>query len=97
MRRDLRICSIRESRWCPVPVTSKSCRVRIELWHPGLRASQLGSNDQKEFMRKRIEDAIRTYETRFQHVRVTMTSNSSEGALYFRIEGTLYAEPAPEP
>ncbi len=64
---------------------------------PDFGALPMGSADQKEFVRKRIEEAIRTFETRFQHVRVLMANSNRPGALNFRIEGTLYAEPAPEP
>ncbi|MCC6511789.1 MAG: type VI secretion system baseplate subunit TssE [Pirellulaceae bacterium] len=81
---------------CPPDLEELRCSV-LNYGIPDFGASQLGSNDQKEYMRKRIEEAIRTFETRFQQVRVIMSSTSNEGALHFRIEGTLYAEPAPEP
>ena len=81
---------------CPSDLEELPCSV-LNYGIPDFGASQLGSNDQREFLRKRIEDAIRTFETRFQHVRVVMSTNSNEGSLHFRIEGTLYAEPAPEP
>lgn len=64
---------------------------------PDFGALTMGARDQREHIRKRMEEAIRTFETRFQHVHVDILKSPVEGTLSFRIEGTLYAEPAPEP
>ena len=81
---------------CPPDLPELKCSV-LNYGIPDLGAMRMGSSDQKELIRKSIEDAIRTFETRFQHVDVVVVKSETEGTLRFRIEGTLYAEPAPEP
>lgn len=45
-----------------------------------------------------VEDNIRKFEPRFKSVRVMLTDKSErlESAIRFRIEATMYADPAPE-
>lgn len=81
---------------CPADLPELKCSV-MNYGIPDLGAMRMGSSDQKDVIRKSIEDAIRTFETRFQEVSVVAVKSVTEGTLRFRIEGTLYAEPAPEP
>jgi type VI secretion system protein ImpF len=53
--------------------------------------------DQK-YMRREIEDAIRTFEPRLEDVIVSVAPlRSTERAMRFRIDARLKVEPAPEP
>lgn len=45
-----------------------------------------------------VEDNIRKFEPRFKAVRVMLTDDGKrlDSAIHFRIEATMYADPAPE-
>ena len=60
----------------------------------------MGSREQQEMLRRRVEDAIQRFETRFKQVRVELildSENQLQRMIRFRIDGILHAEPAPEP
>ncbi len=67
---------------------------------PDFGGLAMASADQQEVLRRRVEDVIRRYETRFKQVRVELAIDSPEKfqrTIRFRIDGVLHAEPAPEP
>ncbi|MEZ6077218.1 MAG: type VI secretion system baseplate subunit TssE [Pirellulaceae bacterium] len=69
---------------------------------PDFTGLSMGSREQREKLRLLVEDSIRRFETRFISVRVELstaqqTNNVKDRTVRFRIEGLLYAEPAPEP
>lgn len=69
---------------------------------PDFTGLSMSSREQRERLRLLVEDAIRRFETRFISVRVELTAaqrsnNVQDRTVHFRIEGLLYAEPAPEP
>lgn len=67
---------------------------------PDFAGVMMGGRAQRELLRKRIETAIRTFETRFQQISVTLVDDRvdvRDRTLRFRIEGLLHAEPSPEP
>ena len=66
---------------------------------PDITGADLGSpTERREFLRI-LERVIRRFEPRFKSVRVEMLDNAEplDRTLRFRIDATLYAEPAPEP
>ncbi len=67
---------------------------------PDFSGLAMGSSESQERLRRRVEDAVRRFETRFQSVRVELVreaDNPQQRFIRFRIEGVLYAEPAPVP
>lgn len=69
---------------------------------PDFTGLSMGSREQREKLRLLVEDSIRRFETRFISVRVELSAaqqsnNVQDRTVRFRIEGLLYAEPAPEP
>ncbi len=67
---------------------------------PDFTGLAMGSRRQRENLARRVEDAIRRFETRFKSLRVELVDDSGnvkDRAIRFRIEGLLHAEPAPEP
>lgn len=69
---------------------------------PDFTGLSMSSREQREKLRLLVEDSIRRFETRFISVRVELSTaqqshNVKDRTVRFRIEGLLYAEPAPEP
>lgn len=66
---------------------------------PDFTGSNLGQGSEREDLRAIIEATIQRFEPRFKTVRVTLVPSRDawERTLRFRIDGLLYAEPAPEP
>lgn len=67
---------------------------------PDFSGVAMGSREQQEMLRRRVEDAIQRFETRFKQVRVELildSENQLQRMIRFRIDGILHAEPAPEP
>ena len=67
---------------------------------PDFGGLAMASSDQQELLRRRVEDVIRKFETRFKQVRVEFALDSRDKlqrTIRFRIHGVLHAEPAPEP
>jgi type VI secretion system protein ImpF len=66
---------------------------------PDLNRVSVDSTRSIEALRKDIEDAIRTYETRFVSIHVELDREGMSHlsrTIEFRIEGELHAEPDPE-
>lgn len=67
---------------------------------PDFSGVAMGSREQQEALRRRVEDAIQRFETRFKQVHVELvldSENQQQRMIRFRIDGILHAEPAPEP
>jgi type VI secretion system protein ImpF len=67
---------------------------------PDFSGIAMGTRKQQENLRRRVEEAIERYETRFKRVRVELILDSEDARqrlIRFRIDGVLHAEPAPEP
>ncbi len=67
---------------------------------PDLSGVVLESGTSMESLRQSIEQAIRSFETRFQHVRVELVIDEKtryQRHVRFVIDGVLWAEPSPEP
>lgn len=67
---------------------------------PDFGSTILESPNSMEAIRKKIQDAIQNFETRFQYVRVELDigrNNQFHRSIRFLIDGVLYAEPSPEP
>jgi type VI secretion system protein ImpF len=67
---------------------------------PDFSGVAMGSRDHQESLRRRVEEAILRFETRFKQVRVELlldTNSQRLRVVRFRIDGILHAEPAPEP
>jgi type VI secretion system protein ImpF len=67
---------------------------------PDCTGGRFHDANERETLRREIEDTIRRFEPRFRSVRVRLTSTEGdrkESTLRLRIEAILHAEPAPEP
>ena len=66
---------------------------------PDFTGANLGSAEGRQQLCQAIEDVLRTWEPRFQSVRVQLLDNAEplDRTLRFRIDALLYADPAPEP
>jgi type VI secretion system protein ImpF len=67
---------------------------------PDLGGLTMSSREQRENLRRRVEDVIRKFETRFKSVRVELVRDERDimkRTIRFKIDGLLHAEPAPEP
>ncbi len=67
---------------------------------PDFSRATLESKASMEKLRRSIEEAIRLFETRFSRVSVEIENDANarfSRTIKFRIEGELYAQPAPEP
>lgn len=101
VRRDLE--NLLNTRLCLVDVPPELEHLQTSLVNygiPDFGGLSAGSQEQREQLRARVEETIRRFETRFQYVRVELARDRQDRTnrtLRFRIEGTLHAEPAPEP
>ncbi len=103
VRRDLE--NLLNTRSClyPLPYPERLVQLERSLVNygiPDLSGAAMGGREEREQLRKRIERAIQYFETRFKEVRVVLVDRRYEGSdrtIRFRIEGMLFAEPAPEP
>lgn len=70
----------------------------IEYGMPDLASVNLEDVDQQDAFVRRMESVIRRYEPRFKQISVVVDELSKvrDRTFRFRIEGTLYADPAPE-
>ncbi|MFL0802495.1 MAG: type VI secretion system baseplate subunit TssE [Agarilytica sp.] len=65
---------------------------------PDLATVNITDNEKKKEFTRHLEKIIREYEPRFKSVRVTFIDNQEkvDRTLRFRVNATLYADPAPE-
>jgi len=65
---------------------------------PDLATINITDNDKKKEFTRKLEKILRDYEPRFKTVRVTHLDNKEkiDRTLRFRVNATLYADPAPE-
>ncbi|MCA9132474.1 MAG: type VI secretion system baseplate subunit TssE [Planctomycetales bacterium] len=101
VRRDLECLLNTRISLFPVPEDLKELKTSVLNYGvPDFTGLSMGSREQREKLRVLVEDAIRRFETRFKTVRVETSGGrprSQDRTIRFRIEGTLYAEPSPEP
>jgi type VI secretion system protein ImpF len=100
VRRDLENLLNTRRRCLPVPADLKELEQSLVNYGiPDFTGANMGSGDAREQFRGTLERVIRTYEPRFQTVRVELLTNSEplDRTLRFRIDALLYADPAPEP
>jgi len=67
---------------------------------PDFGGLMMGAKSERESLRKRIENAIRHFESRFKKVQVFLVDDRGDNrdrTVRFRIDGLLHAEPTPEP
>lgn len=103
VRRDLE--NLLNTRICLYPVPDDLPELKTSVLNygiPDFTGLSMGSREQREKLRLLVEDSIRRFETRFISVRVELSAaqqsnNVKDRTVHFRIEGLLYAEPAPEP
>ena len=103
VRRDLE--NLLNTRICLYPVPDDLPDLKTSVLNygiPDFTGLSMGSREQREKLRLLVEDSIRRFETRFISVRVELSAvqqsnNVQDRTVRFRIEGLLYAEPAPEP
>jgi type VI secretion system protein ImpF len=103
VRRDLE--NLLNTRICLYPVPDDLPELKTSVLNygiPDFTGLSMGSREQRDRLREMVEDAILRFETRFVSVRVEVATGPSSAratdrTIHFRIEGLLYAEPAPEP
>jgi type VI secretion system protein ImpF len=101
VRRDLE--HLLNARVCLREVPAELNEVRTSVLNygiPDFGGLLLSSADSKESLRRRVEDVVRRYETRFKQVRVELVLENDQKSfrtIRLRIDGVLHAEPAPEP
>lgn len=103
VRRDLE--NLLNTRICLYPVPDDLPELKKSVLNygiPDFTGLSMGSREQRDKLRQLVEEAILCFETRFVNVRVEVASQLSsrravDRTIHFRIEGLLYAEPAPEP
>ncbi len=100
VRRDLE--NLLNTRWrCgAVPDDLKELKVSLVNYGiPDFIGNKLGNLRDREDFRRTIERLVRDFEPRFKTVTVKLLENrdGADRTLRFRIDGMLYAEPAPEP
>jgi type VI secretion system protein ImpF len=66
---------------------------------PDFTGTGMATAQQREQLRRVVEQAVRKFEPRFKSAKVVLLENPDEldRTLRFRIDALLYAEPAPEP
>ncbi len=100
VRRDLENLLNSRISLYPIPDDLEQLRTSVlNFGIPDFTGLSMGRRDQRKRLTEQVEDAIRRFETRFKSVRVELVDNkeSLDRTIRFRIEGLLYAEPAPEP
>ena len=99
VERDLE--NLLNTRRSPIPQPEGMAELRksvVTYGIPDLAGVDLASGKAREEFRKTVEDAIRAFEPRFKTVNVKLRDQTgSARILNLRIEGTLHAEPVPEP
>lgn len=71
----------------------------IEYGIPDFAGTNMGSSENRENVRRLVEDTVRRFEPRFKSVRVKLVENQdrADRGLRLRIDALMHAEPAPEP
>jgi type VI secretion system protein ImpF len=66
---------------------------------PDCTGARFHDTNERDALRREIEDTIRRFEPRFRSVRVRLSAQEDrpDATLRLRIEAVLHAEPAPEP
>ena len=65
---------------------------------PDFTTATIKNPDDRNRLRRAVEDAVRTFEPRLEGVEVTLVAESElERAVQFRIDARLKVDPAPEP
>jgi type VI secretion system protein ImpF len=65
---------------------------------PDITGQDLGQEKVRQKFCRELEEILRKYEPRFQSVKVEMLATDTlDRTLRFRIDGMIYADPAPEP
>lgn len=98
--RDLENLLNTRQRWGEWPEEFDELRLSLVNYGiPDFTGVNMSVPSERERLRGIIERAIVQYEPRFKTVRVQLLENADafDRTLRFRIEGTLHAEPAPEP
>jgi type VI secretion system protein ImpF len=100
VRRDLEDLLNTRRRCLPWPAEWKDLeRSLVNYGMPDFTGANRVVVDQREDLRRLIEVIVRTWEPRFQSVRVHLLDNVEplDRTLRFRIDALLRADPAPEP
>lgn len=105
VRRDLE--NLLNTRIClyPIPTPSPEHWKNLEnslvnYGIPDFGGLMMGARSERESLRRRIENTIRHFETRFKQVQVLLVDDRGDNrdrTVRFRIDGLLHAEPTPEP
>jgi type VI secretion system protein ImpF len=90
------------TRRIPIPAPEELDEVRDSLYHygiPDLTSISRDSPEARDRLRRRVEDAIATFEPRLTNVNIIMLEMEGEQhrrELRFHVEGTLLMDPTPE-
>lgn len=100
VRRDLE--HLLNTRWRCVTWPSDLDQLEHSLVNygiPDFSGTNMSIPEERERLRKTVEDVVRRFEPRFKTVKVNLLANADDfdRSLRFRIDALLHAEPAPEP
>lgn len=100
VRRDLE--NLLNTRWRCASWPPDLDQLEVSLVNYGLpdfTGTNFAADSDQHKLRSITEQIIRAFEPRFKHVTVSIQKNESDidRTIRFRIEGVLYADPAPEP
>jgi type VI secretion system protein ImpF len=100
VRRDIETLLNARRRWrsWPAELTELSTSP-LNYGIPDCTGGRFHGINEREQLRREIEETIRRFEPRFRSVRVSLTGADDplDATLRLRIEALLHAEPAPEP
>ena len=99
VRRDLE--SLLNTRYRTVSTPSSLSEMESSILNyglPDLATVNITDNEKKKEFTRNLERLLRKFEPRFKSVKVNFIENkeSSDRTLRFRVDATLYADPAPE-
>lgn len=100
VQRDLAHLLNTRGRSTPLPVELTELPTSLVNYGiPDIMGADLQSQVERSRFLARVEQAIRTFEPRFQSIKVVPLDNADylDRTLRFRIDAVLRAEPAPEP
>ena len=100
VRRDVEALLNGRRRWRSWPRNLRQLAVSpLNFGIPDCTGGNFHDPDQRQTLRREIEDTIRRFEPRFRSVQVTIIDSDSplEATVRLRIEALLRVEPAPEP
>ena len=100
VHRDLEMLLNARRPWRPVPSSMGELSLSpLGFGTPDFTAGSFNNGSERETVRAEIEETVRRFEPRLEHVQVRLTDDASilRGTLRLRIDALLRLHPSPEP